>query len=112
MSDDAATTTQPMGYRAYLLRLWRASGARWRAALEDAHTGDKRAFANLGQLLVFLVRELGDGAPAQAEGDEGRTAGEHALTHLEQLLAYMRRELGGGAPAQPAEAEAKAPPGP
>jgi hypothetical protein len=110
MSDDTAFSTQPMGYRAYLLRLWRASGARWRAALEDAHTGDKRAFANLGQLLVFLVRELGDGAPAQA--DEGQTAGEHALTHLEQLLAYMRRELGGDTPAEPAEAEAKAPPGP
>lgn len=44
-------------YRAYLLRLWRADGeggGAWRASLEDAHSGERRGFADLHALLRFL----------------------------------------------------------
>jgi len=44
-------------YLAYLLRLWRVGGEgepAWRASLEDAHTGESRAFAELAALLAFL----------------------------------------------------------
>ncbi len=50
-------TALPVGYRAYLLRLWRTPEAHWRASLEDPHTGERRAFATLVQLLVFLEEE-------------------------------------------------------
>ena len=50
--------TEPRRYRAYLLRLWQAEaeGDRlvWRAALEDARTGERHGFADLAQLWAFL----------------------------------------------------------
>jgi hypothetical protein len=45
------------GYRAWLVRLWPAQcegHTVWRAAIEDAHTGERRAFADLSQLFAFL----------------------------------------------------------
>ena len=49
---------QPRRYRAYLLRLWQADGDDgspvWRAALEDARTGERRGFADLARLCAFL----------------------------------------------------------
>ncbi|MHB0857879.1 MAG: hypothetical protein ACYC5M_09945 [Anaerolineae bacterium] len=44
-------------YQAYLLRLWQVDdgqSAVWRASLENAHSGDRRAFANRQELLAFL----------------------------------------------------------
>ena len=44
----------------YLLRLWQAEreGAlEWRASLESAHTGQRRGFASLAELYVFLEQE-------------------------------------------------------
>jgi len=44
-------------YHAYLLRLWhteQAGRSVWRMALEDAHTGERRGFATLDQLVAFL----------------------------------------------------------
>ena len=45
-------------YRAYLLRLWQADGEDrrpvWRAALEDARTGERRGFADLARFCEFL----------------------------------------------------------
>jgi hypothetical protein len=53
--------TEQRRYRAYLLRLWQADDEDghpvWRASLEDAHTGDRRGFANLPQLCAFLADE-------------------------------------------------------
>ena len=45
------------GYRAYLVRLWQVcQGGQtvWRASVEDAHTGERRAFADLTHLFAFL----------------------------------------------------------
>jgi hypothetical protein len=60
-------------YRAYLLRVWRTPEVHWRASLEDPHTGERRAFATLAQLVAYLERE-GDsqtGQVARPETPEG-----------------------------------------
>ena len=47
------------GYRAYLIRLWpvRSRGRRvWRASAENAHNGERHAFADLAHLFTFLKR--------------------------------------------------------
>ena len=44
-------------YLAYLVRLWAVSNngdVMWRALAEDAHTGERRVFADLGSLCAFL----------------------------------------------------------
>jgi hypothetical protein len=54
--------TEPRRYRVYLLRLWQAEGdddhTVWRAALEDARTGERRRFADLESLFAFLKEQL------------------------------------------------------
>jgi hypothetical protein len=44
-------------YLSYLLRLWQTQhegGLVWRASLESAHTGERRGFASLAELITFL----------------------------------------------------------
>ena len=51
---------QPRRYRAYLLRLWRTDDnreTRWRASLEEPHTGVRRGFATLAELFTFLEEQ-------------------------------------------------------
>ena len=56
---------EPRRYRVYLLRLWLAEGEDsrpvWRAALEDARTGERHGFADLAQLCAFLDAVTDDG---------------------------------------------------
>jgi hypothetical protein len=51
-------TTGEQRYIAYLLRLWQVVGSDgqpvWRAALEDARTGERHGFADLTRLCAFL----------------------------------------------------------
>ncbi len=50
-------------YRAYLIRLWPVhSGGQtvWRASAEDAHSGERRAFADLAHLFAFLQEAVLD----------------------------------------------------
>jgi hypothetical protein len=62
--------TEPRRYRVYLLRLWLAESEDgrpvWRAALEDARTGERHCFADLARLCAFLE--------AQMVGSTGRDA--------------------------------------
>jgi hypothetical protein len=48
-------------YLAYLLRLWRDSDAEnvWRVSLESVHTGERRGFAGLDDLIGFLHEQTG-----------------------------------------------------
>lgn len=51
------TIPKPESYRAFLLRLWlvQEDGKPvWRVSLEDIHTGERRAFANLDALRSFF----------------------------------------------------------
>ena len=52
-------------YISYLLRLWqvRVGGQLvWRTSLENAHTSERRGFANLADLVAFLEGKMGEGA--------------------------------------------------
>jgi hypothetical protein len=66
-------------YAAYLLRMWREKGTgltRWRASLQDPHSGERVGFANLEELFGYLRRETGD-LPERAgttPADDGRGA--------------------------------------
>lgn len=45
-------------HQAYLVRLWAVhhnGELLWRAAIEDVHTGERRAFADLPSLCRFLL---------------------------------------------------------
>jgi hypothetical protein len=65
-------------YLAYMLRLWQVEGedgAVWRASLEDAHTGERRGFASLEELVAWLREETGctvHGAAQTAGAEEVR----------------------------------------
>ncbi len=46
----------------YLIRLWQVNSEGqtvWRVSLEDAHSGEKRAFGDLSGLFAFLREKLG-----------------------------------------------------
>lgn len=71
-------SSQPVQYRASLLRLWDANSRgrpAWHASLEDPHAGERRGFVDLEQLYAFLVEQIGrdrpdeDGAPFVAADD-------------------------------------------
>ena len=56
-----SNTTQPSKYLAFLLRLRRDSELTpWRATIENPHTGERRGFAGLAQLILFLERLTGE----------------------------------------------------
>jgi hypothetical protein len=53
---------EEQGYRAYLVRLWQARSRGqivWRASVEDAHSGERRGFADLAHLFAFLEEAAG-----------------------------------------------------
>jgi hypothetical protein len=50
-------------YLSYLLRVWlvRVSGKSvWRGSLEDPFTGERRGFANLRELFIYLTTRIGE----------------------------------------------------
>ncbi len=50
-------------YLSYLLRVWlvRVRGKSvWRGSLEDPFTGDRKGFANLLELFIFLSTQIGE----------------------------------------------------
>ncbi len=54
--------SEPKRYLAFMLRLWQVGEegeATWRVSLESPHSGERRAFAGLEELLLFLQRETG-----------------------------------------------------
>jgi hypothetical protein len=64
------------GYVSYLLRLWREKGGqttRWRASLQDPHSGQRVGFAHLDELVAFLREQISLAPPT-----EGLVNGEHA----------------------------------
>ena len=67
---------KPLGYAAYLLRLWQETSgdtARWRASLQDPHTGERVGFACLVDLFEFLEDQTRSPAPGPKRSDgEGR----------------------------------------
>ena len=69
-------TERQRPYLAYLLRLWQVRDKGqigWRASLENAHTGEKLAFAQLDELVVFLRERTGPAPPAESLVKQERT---------------------------------------
>lgn len=49
-------------YLSYLLRLWRVRvGGKpvWRGSLENPQTGERKGFANLSELIMYLKTQIG-----------------------------------------------------
>ena len=64
-------------YLAYLLRLWQIQDKGeigWRASLENAHAGEKLAFAHLDELVAFLRERTGLAPPAERLVEQERTS--------------------------------------
>jgi hypothetical protein len=69
-------TERQRPYLAYLLRLWQIQDKGeigWRASLENAHTGEKLAFAQLDELVAFLRQQAGRAPPAERPVEHERT---------------------------------------
>ena len=61
MSHERIGDEKVRDYVAYLLRLWRETGGksnRWRASLQDPHSGNRVGFASLEELFEFLHRQV------------------------------------------------------
>jgi hypothetical protein len=70
---------RPPRYRSYLLRCWEERGrgrdgaGTWRFSLEDPHTGRRRGFASLDDLVAAVRGELEpDGDEPRADAQERR----------------------------------------
>ena len=69
-------TERQRPYLAYLLRLWQTQHKGeigWRASLENAHTGEKLAFAHLDELVAFLRERIGPAPPEKGLVEHERT---------------------------------------
>lgn len=51
---------KPQSYQAYLIRLWQEDDHTWRATLENPHTGERQAFADVEMLLTFIRNQVKD----------------------------------------------------
>lgn len=61
--DDQKESNERKGYRSFMLRIWQIEedGKRaWRFSLERSMSGERVGFANLGELLTFLIKEICD----------------------------------------------------
>lgn len=74
------TTSSPLTYITYLMRLWRSDETTpWRVSLHDPHTGDKHNFASLGLMMDFLSAQAGEGqgeARGSGNGERGTVEGQ------------------------------------
>ena len=60
-------------YHSYLLRVWLVKDSRksvWRGSLENPFTGERKGFANLRELFIFLTIRIGEIEPNPDEMSE------------------------------------------
>ena len=77
MSHERIGGAEARDYVAYLLRLWRETSgeaSRWRASLQDPHSGERIGFGSLEELFDSLLRETG--SLPERNGRELRSCGE------------------------------------
>ncbi len=78
MGHERVGAREPRDYAAYLLRLWRertGESIRWRASLQDPHSGERAGFASLEELFEFLHRQV----VAASGSDEKQSDGQDEL---------------------------------
>ena len=66
-------------YLSYLLRLWKTKSEHeriWRASLQDPYTGERKGFANLKDLFIFLEQETGHRARGHATPNAHEKGGD------------------------------------
>jgi hypothetical protein len=71
--DPPVQFTNHTHYRSYLLRLWEAGEGEapaLRIVLVSPHTGEKRSFSSLEEMVRFLEGELGKGKVSKGKNDE------------------------------------------
>ena len=64
-------------YLAYMVRLWSVhhnGDPVWRASAENAHTGERRAFADLVGLFEFLLAAVAEEPPTPGQLEGGHAA--------------------------------------
>jgi len=80
MTNSPSDSRGPPEYLSFLLRLWRVNGgdkqtgvgvAIWRASIENPLTGERRGFASLDALFVFLRQQTGALSDVKGVEDEG-----------------------------------------
>jgi hypothetical protein len=79
-------TAKKAPYHSYLLRLWRVKVGEegWRASLESAQTGERRAFATLEALFDYVRSQtLLESSPCSCAEGGGRTRGRRGGDELE-----------------------------
>lgn len=54
-------------YRAFLVRFWQEGEDVWRGMVEDPHSGQRHAFADVEQLLDFLRQQVRPAESARGE---------------------------------------------
>ena len=63
MTHERLEAGEAQDYVAYLLRMWRersGESTRWRASLQDPHSGERMGFAGLEELFGYLRAETDD----------------------------------------------------
>jgi hypothetical protein len=61
MDDNSGNQKSKNEYRSFLLRLWRVlrNGKRiWLVGLEDPHTGKRKSFSSLDELISYLKEQI------------------------------------------------------
>jgi hypothetical protein len=67
---EETTMVDERGYLAYMVRLWNVhhnGDLVWRASAENAHTGERHAFADLAALCEFLKTAVQEAAATSAQ---------------------------------------------
>jgi len=54
---------KPTGYKAYLVRLWHEGDGVWRGTIENPHTSERLAFAEVEALLAYIRDQVANTAP-------------------------------------------------
>jgi hypothetical protein len=68
---------ETIGYRSYLLRLWRVKvGGRdlWRASLQDPQSGERISFATVEALFAYLQEQLEETPSGEGDVETGARA--------------------------------------
>jgi hypothetical protein len=61
-------------YMAYMIRSWHEGNGVWRSTLENPHTGERRAFANIESLCLFLQQQTGKATFPSTKEDNSNIA--------------------------------------
>ncbi len=73
MCEQATKSNHSPAYYSYLLRIWQddEQGNTWRVSLQNVQTGKLRGFANLNNLIQFLINEFEASSRSRSNPESG-----------------------------------------